>query len=48
MCSWQFDKDAVLVLQGDALSGDEAVKLVSACADAKGRVQYERFAGKLQ
>jgi hypothetical protein len=34
--------------QGEAFSGDEAIKMMAACADAKNRVYYERFAGKLR
>jgi hypothetical protein len=37
-----------LSVQGEALSPDEAIKMISACADSKGRVWYENTAGMLQ
>lgn len=35
-------------VQGDALSADEAIKLMAACSDSKGRVWYQNYAMELQ
>lgn len=35
-------------MQGDALSADEAIKLMAACSDSKGRVWYQNYAMELQ
>jgi hypothetical protein len=35
-------------MQGDALGADEAIKLIAACSDSKGRIWYQKFAVELQ